>query len=73
VGEELGFLREVAFDFDAQRRFPRAADHDVEDNGGGNDDDEKSCQQLEETTVSHGLLNSSLLRIAAAYFGDSKR
>ena len=53
VGEEESFLSEVALDFGAQRGFPGAAEHDVENGGGGGDDDQEDGQQFEEDAVLH--------------------
>ena len=64
VGEELGLLDEVAFNFVAQRSLPGAAEHDVEHYGGREDDDQKGRHQLEENPVS--LLTRSSLTLGAS-------
>ena len=43
-------------DFGAQRGFPGAANHDVENSGGGGDNDQKNGEELEEDAVLHVLL-----------------
>ena len=54
VREEQRLLGEVALDLGAQRGFPGAAEHDVENGGGGGDDDQEDGQQFEEDAVLHG-------------------
>jgi len=44
MGEEDGFLGEIAFDLDAERSFPGAAQHDGENAGGGRNDDQEDRQ-----------------------------
>ena len=59
VREKQRFLGEVALDIGAQRGFPGAAEHHIENDGGGGDDDQEDGQQLEENAVLH-LRDSSL-------------
>ena len=68
VGEQECLLREVALNLGAQRGFPGAADHDIENGGGGGDHDQENGEEFEEDAVLH----VSSIRLVR-HFGDSKR
>ena len=71
VREEQSLLREVAFDLGAQRGFPGAAEHDVENGGGGGDDDQEDGQEFEENAVLHWAPLSRCGRIARNHKGQT--
>ena len=72
VREEKSLLSEVALDLGAERGFPGAADHDVENGGGGGDDDQEDGEQLEEDAVLH-VLGVLRMILGCSHLGTSKR
>jgi hypothetical protein len=53
MGKQQSFLSEVALNLSAERSFPCASDHDVEDRSRRGDDDQEDGKQLEEDAVLH--------------------
>ncbi len=71
--EEKRLLCEVALDLGAQRGFPRAANHHVENDGGGGDDDHEDGEEFEEDAVLQFSLVLSPLFIWGTRSGIRRR